>query len=130
MKNGEKLQMYGFDVTAHHTPCYTSGHMMYECKVEGAEVKSDECEVEMEIVNGYQVIRGLDSALFTGDTLFVAGCGSFLEGTAEDMVNNMKLIRQFPPNTNIFPGHDFAINNYRYSLKIDQNNTVITLLLN
>jgi glyoxylase-like metal-dependent hydrolase (beta-lactamase superfamily II) len=60
-----------FKVTCHHTPGHTRGHMMYEVCPE-TEIKE---ETKMEKINGFQVMRNVNRALFTGDTLFVGGCG-------------------------------------------------------
>jgi len=46
------------------------------------------------VVNGYHVIRNVDKAVFTGDTIFIGGCGRFFEGNAEDMVRAMQVATQ------------------------------------
>jgi hydroxyacylglutathione hydrolase len=114
--NVEKVQINDIEVTAHHTPCYTVGHMMYELRSE----KEGKEKYKKEMFNGYEVIRNLDKALFSGDTLFVGGCGMFYEGYASQMVKNMRLCRSFDPKMPIFPGHDVAIDYLRYAVKIDK----------
>jgi hydroxyacylglutathione hydrolase len=68
------------------------------------------------------VVRNINKACFTGDTLFVAGCGLFFEGTPACMVKNMKICRGLTPTMPIFPGHDFAVYNLRFALKMDPEN--------
>lgn len=53
--------------------------------------------------------------LFTGDTLFIAGCGMFFEGTAEEMIENMKQFKRLRKETKIYPGHEYTENNLLFS---------------
>lgn len=71
------------DIQVLSTPCHTRGHVLYSAH--GAE----------------------DSpVLFTGDTLFVAGCGRFFEGDGDQMHNALnKIIAGLPLTTRIFCGH-------------------------
>jgi len=51
----------------------------------------------------------IEDAVFTGDTLFIAGCGRLFEGTPEQMHGSLsgKLAR-LPPATRVFCGHEYA----------------------
>lgn len=59
--------------------------------------------------------------LFTGDSLFIGGCGRMFEGTGDQLHAAMR--RLFPPNECpiaeerrwIFPGHEYTLSNYRFS---------------
>lgn len=46
-----------------------------------------------------------------GDTLFVGGCGRFFEGTAKQMVHNMKRIGGLPEHTLLYVGHEYTVKN-------------------
>ena len=74
------------EVKCHHTPCHTQGHILYECRA-----KDQSKDLIIEWVNGYQVTRGVDKFVFTGDTIFVGGCGRFFEGDAKGMVHAMQV---------------------------------------
>jgi len=52
----------------------------------------------------------VEENLFTGDTLFVGGCGrTDLEGgDANSLFNSLKKIIEFPDNYLIYPGHDYG----------------------
>ncbi|KAL3074794.1 hypothetical protein niasHS_014239 [Heterodera schachtii] len=64
ISDGESVQLgTNLSVTAMYTPCHTSTHVCYY------------------VVDQ----RTNERAVFTGDTLFVGGCGRFFEGTAEQM---------------------------------------------
>lgn len=43
--------------------------------------------------------------VFTGDTVFVAGCGRFFEGDASQMIENLRLFKNLPESTQVFCGH-------------------------
>ncbi len=68
----------------------------------------------------------IDKNIFTGDTLFSAGCGKIFEGTYEMMYNSLKIITSFPDEYKIFCGHEYTKNNLEFASKIDVNNSMIT----
>lgn len=48
--------------------------------------------------------------VFTGDTLFIGGCGRFFEGTGEQMDHALNtVIAELPENTLIYPGHEYTV---------------------
>lgn len=57
------FQIGSLNVHALSTPCHTSTHICYYVK---DDYNNQKC-------------------VFTGDTLFIAGCGRFFEGTADQM---------------------------------------------
>jgi hydroxyacylglutathione hydrolase len=56
--------------------------------------------------------------LFTGDTLFVGGCGRVLETDMQTMYNSIRKLATLPPETLVYPGHDYTEENYRFALTI------------
>lgn len=62
----------------------------------------EKLKFQKKILSGLVEISQLDSALFTGDTLFNGGVGKFFEGTAFDMAKNLDLIKQLDTSTKIF----------------------------
>ena len=51
-------------------------------------------------------------ALFTGDTLFLGGCGRFFEGTAREMFTSLQeKIGSLPDTTDLYVGHEYSISN-------------------
>ncbi|KAF8545395.1 beta-lactamase-like protein [Trichophaea hybrida] len=78
-------------VTALHTPCHTQDSICYF------------------------VQDGDDKAVFTGDTLFIAGCGRFFEGTAEEMHTALnKILAPLPSDTKVYPGHEYTKSNAKF----------------
>ena len=59
---------------------------------------------------------------FTGDTLFSLGCGRVFEGTHEEMFNSLNKIKNLPPDTKIYCGHEYTNSNLNFCLKYDPKN--------
>jgi len=62
-------------------------------------------------------------ALFCGDTLFSAGCGRMFEGTPVQMSASLTKLRDLPPETRVFCGHEYTAANLRFALTVDPNNS-------
>jgi hydroxyacylglutathione hydrolase len=62
-------------------------------------------------------------ALFCGDTLFSAGCGRMFEGTAMQMNASLNRLRDLPPDTRMYCGHEYTAANLRFALAVDPANT-------
>ncbi|WP_254473721.1 hydroxyacylglutathione hydrolase [Bartonella sp. B1098] len=60
--------------------------------------------------------------LFAGDTLFSLGCGRLFEGTAAQMLNSLKKLRQLPDETLLYCGHEYTKNNAFFALTLDPDN--------
>ena len=67
--------------------------------------------------------------LFTGDTLFIAGCGRPIENDAKTMWNSLKKLAALPDETLVYPGHDYTEENYEFALTIEPENKTIQKLL-
>ena len=61
-------------------------------------------------------------ALFSGDTLFSAGCGRMFEGTPRQMNASLTKLRHLPPETQVFCGHEYTAANLRFALTVDPAN--------
>ena len=77
------------------TPCHTPGHVCYV---------ADDCHV------------------FTGDTLFVSGCGNFNTGTAAQMTAAFDKILSLPEHTQVWVGHEYTEKNCRFACYAEPNN--------
>jgi len=60
--------------------------------------------------------------LFSGDTLFIAGCGRVFEGTMEMMAHSLAKLRSLPPDTKVWCGHEYTVNNLRFAKTIEPDN--------
>jgi len=62
-------------------------------------------------------------ALFCGDTLFSAGCGRMFEGNPEQMNASLNRLRELPPETQVFCGHEYTAANLRFALTVEPTNS-------
>ena len=60
-----------------------------------------------------------EDAVFTGDTLFVAGCGRIFEGTPKEMYASLQRLGTLPAQTRVYCGHEYTENNLRFALDVD-----------
>nr|POF21082.1 putative hydroxyacylglutathione hydrolase [Quercus suber] len=91
-------------VKALHTPCHTQDSICYLFE------------------------DGNERAVFTGDTLFIGGCGRFFEGTAEEMDAALnKTLAALPDDTKVFPGHEYTKGNVKFGIKVSQSEAVKNL---
>lgn len=61
-------------------------------------------------------------ALFCGDTLFSAGCGRMFEGTPTQMNVSLDRLRDLPPETRMYCGHEYTAANLKFALAVDPDN--------
>jgi len=99
----DKINLGSLEIDCLFTPCHTSGHICYYIKSENSETQKP--------------------AVFTGDTLFVAGCGRFFEGTPEQMHEALiGKLGNLPNDTFVFCGHEYTVNNLKFALSVEPNN--------
>ena len=67
----------------------------------------------------------INNNLFCGDTLFGAGCGRLLGGTAEQLHASLQLLASLPEQTKIFCAHEYTQDNLRFAAFVEPNNTDI-----
>ena len=65
------------------------------------------------------------AALFTGDTLFYAGCGRLFEGTAGELNTSLQTISDFPPTAKIYSGHEYTLDNLKFARSVEPDNPAI-----
>jgi hydroxyacylglutathione hydrolase len=63
--------------------------------------------------------------LWTGDTLFVGGCGRLLECNAQSMWDSLQKLAPLPDNTLVYCGHDYTLENYEFASGIEPGNQVV-----
>jgi len=67
-------------------------------------------------------------AIFTGDTLFIAGCGVFFEGTGAEMHDAFERLSALPDATVTYVGHEYTASNLRFALSVDPRNPALARL--
>jgi hydroxyacylglutathione hydrolase len=97
VNDGDSFSLGALRVDVYHTPCHTSGHVLYH------------------VTHPSDPQNG---ALFTGDTLFVGGIGAFFEGNAAQMCRAMEVAGALPPATCVYPGHEYTVNFLKFSQSV------------
>jgi hydroxyacylglutathione hydrolase len=70
----------------------------------------------------YFVDHGGERAVFTGDTLFAAGCGRLFEGTPSQMHASLSSLAALPGDTQVFCGHEYTESNLRFAAHVEPTN--------
>lgn len=63
--------------------------------------------------------------VFTGDTLFAAGCGRLFEGTPEQMHASLLALTSLPAKTRLWFGHEYTAANLRFAATVEPDNPAI-----
>ena len=117
--DGDTVLVGSLEVKVLYTPCHTAGHVCYYL-----EPKDGRC------------------CVFTGDTMFVAGCGNFNAGTPQQMFHALvEKIGSLPPDTLVYVsdrcpgtcelmgsmqcGHEYTEKNLMYAQTAEPNNQAI-----
>jgi len=98
---GDEVKVGDLKVNVIATPCHTKGHICYY-------IKSEEKEGP--------------GAVFTGDTLFVAGAGNFFEGGPKEMCEAFTKLGKLPKETYVYVGHEYTITNLSYAKHVEPRN--------
>ena len=85
------------------TPCHTTGHICYFVEENDQE-----------------------PVVFTGDTLFVSGCGKFFEGKPSQMYSALiDILSKLPAATKVYCGHEYSVGSLTFAQHVEPNNTNI-----
>lgn len=95
VEEGRTFTVAGLELHPLHVPGHTSGAVAYH----------------------------VEDAVFTGDTLFVAGCGRLFEGTPEMMQRSLsEKLAALPPETRVYCGHEYTVSNLRFAVHAEPQN--------
>lgn len=64
--------------------------------------------------------------LFSGDTLFAAGCGRLFEGTPAQMETSLQRLSQLPADTLVYCTHEYTLSNLRFARAVEPDNENIS----
>ncbi len=67
--------------------------------------------------------------VFTGDTLFGAGCGRLFEGSADQMYHSLERLASLSETTSVYFGHEYTVENLEFALSVEPGNTDTALRL-
>lgn len=60
--------------------------------------------------------------LFPGDTLFSAGCGRLLGGTAQQLYRSLERLKGLPGDTRVYCTHEYTLSNLRFARAAEPSN--------
>ena len=103
MSDGDVIELGGVTIRCIGTPGHTATSVCYY-------VSSDSLA---------------QPVLFTGDTLFVGGCGRMFECGGETMYASLQKLAALPDETLVYPGHDYTEENVRFALTTDPDNALL-----
>ena len=66
-----------------------------------------------------------DNLLFSGDSLFVLGCGRLFEGDGPMMWHSLSKLKALPEATIIHSGHEYSLANAAFALSIEPDNSAL-----
>jgi len=98
--DGDCVMVGALKIGVLYTPCHTPGHVTFVAE----DPDGPAC-------------------VFTGDTLFVAGCGNFNSGTPQQMYTALiEKIGALPKDSLIFCGHEYTEKNLMYAQTAEPDN--------
>ncbi|KAH3706182.1 probable hydrolase PNKD [Dreissena polymorpha] len=97
----ETIKFGGLNFTAIHTPGHTTGHVSYF--LDGKHLGAPDC-------------------LFSGDHLFLGGCGRMFEAPPAKMLKSLDMVGRLKRETLVWPGHEYALNNLEFACHIEPDN--------
>ncbi|NXB04819.1 PNKD hydrolase, partial [Cnemophilus loriae] len=100
----EKVSVGRLTFEAFATPGHTVGHMVYV--LDGGPFGSPPC-------------------LFSGDLLFLAGCGRPFEGSPETMLASLDVAMGLGEDTLLWPGHEYALECLTFASLLELDNPAL-----
>lgn len=104
LEDGAAFALGGVAVQVLHVPGHTRGALAYLCQVPGEP-----------------------PSVFTGDTLFLAGCGRLFEGTPAQMHASFARLSSLPDETRIYCGHEYTLANLAFAAHCEPDNEAIAV---
>lgn len=96
LNDGDTLEVDHMRIEVMAAPGHTAHHLVYHCPEA--------------------------NALFTGDALFVGGCGRIMGSSAATMWSSLRRLRALPDATMIYCGHNYAVDNLEFAHHIEPTN--------
>jgi hydroxyacylglutathione hydrolase len=67
-----------------------------------------------------------EGVVFTGDTLFLAGCGRLFEGTPAMMFHSLNdVLGDLDRQTRVFCGHEYTVSNLLFASSVEPDNAAV-----
>lgn len=99
VREGDTVRVGRLEAQVLFIPAHTSGHIAYHFPRE--------------------------QAVFTGDTLFAAGCGRLFEGDPAQMMKSLAKLNALPADTKVYCGHEYTVKNLEFAHVLEPKNAAI-----
>ena len=73
----------------------------------------------------YFVESKSERAVFTGDTMFLAGCGRLFEGTPAQMLASLQSLAALDAATRVYCGHEYTASNLKFAQHVEPSNKAV-----
>lgn len=103
LQDGDTFTIGRLDVRAIHIPGHTLGAVAYVVTEEES-----------------------DPAVFTGDTLFIGGCGRMFEGDPPMMHASLSKLAALDPRTRVYCGHEYTEANLKFAKHVEPSNVAVS----
>ncbi len=98
LEDGQQVSVLGLDFQVLAVPGHTLGHIAFYTE------------------------QAQTPLLFSGDTLFAAGCGRLFEGTPEQMYHSLERLAALPDETLVYCAHEYTLSNLRFAKAVEPRN--------
>lgn len=99
LNEGSKVRIGNIEGLAMHTPGHTTGSLCFL----------------------------IEDALFTGDTLFGAGCGRLFEGSPNQLYEALNFkIKPLPGQTKVYFGHEYTVQDLKFAQFVEPDNDLVS----
>ncbi|TDV63398.1 hydroxyacylglutathione hydrolase [Pseudomonas sp. LP_7_YM] len=102
LEDDDQLTVLGLTFAVHSVPGHTLGHIAFY----HADAQTP--------------------LLFSGDTLFAAGCGRLFEGTPGQMHQSLNRLAALPDSTLVYCAHEYTLSNLRFAVAVEPDNPDVT----
>lgn len=105
LSSGDTLSVFDATFTVQTVPGHTLDHIAYFTQDTSAPV------------------------VFSGDTLFLAGCGRLFEGSPAQMLEAMDWFKSLPDHTKVYCTHEYSLANLAFAAAVEPNNAAVKTAL-
>jgi hydroxyacylglutathione hydrolase len=115
--------VYGHSSDAKRIPGFTNG------LEEGDTIQVGEQQAHILFIPAHtrgHIAYVFEDAVFSGDTLFAAGCGRLFEGTPAMMYTALvEKLGPLPGTTKVYCGHEYTTGNLRFAAHVEPENEAV-----
>lgn len=104
LTEGKPLSLLGLQIQVLDVPGHTAGHIAYY------------------LPSQPNLKTGI---VFSGDTLFFAGCGRIFEGTPQEMFLSLQKLSSLPDTTRLCCAHEYTLSNLHFAQQVEPENRLI-----